>query len=54
VSAATDRPLALLNARIVDPASGLDARGALFVRDGRIEAIVTDGDKRSMRYFPPL
>jgi dihydroorotase len=44
VSAASDRPLALLNARIVDPASGLDARGALFVRDGRIEAVVTDGD----------
>ncbi|MFN7416792.1 MAG: dihydroorotase, partial [Alphaproteobacteria bacterium] len=39
-----DRPLALLNARIVDPAARLDAKGALFVRDGRIEAVVTDGD----------
>ncbi|MCA6321511.1 MAG: dihydroorotase, partial [Phenylobacterium sp.] len=38
------RPLALLNARIVDPAARLDAKGALFVRAGRIEAVVTDGD----------
>jgi dihydroorotase len=44
VSAATDRPLALLNARIVDPASGLDARGALFIRNGGIEAVVTNSD----------
>jgi predicted amidohydrolase len=36
------RPIAFTNARIVDPASGLDARGALFVRDGRIEIAKAD------------
>ena len=44
MSPAPDRPLAILNARIVDPASRLDARGALFVRDGVIEAVVTGSD----------
>ena len=44
MSPAPDRPLAILNARIVDPASRLDARGALFVRDGVIETIVTGSD----------
>ncbi|MFM8819520.1 MAG: dihydroorotase [Phenylobacterium sp.] len=44
MSAGTHRPLAILNARIVDPASGLDARGALFARDGAIEAVVAGSD----------
>lgn len=44
MSAAAHRPLAILNARILDPASGLDARGALFVRDGAIEAVVAGSD----------
>jgi len=46
-----DRPLALLNARIVDPAAGLDAKGALFVRDGPVidEASVVDFIRRRAR-----
>ena len=44
MSAAAHRPLAILNARILDPASGLDARGALFVRDGIVEGVVAGSD----------
>ena len=32
------RPLALLDARLIDPASGFDGRGGLLVTDGRIAA----------------
>ena len=48
MSPAPDRPLAILNARIVDPASRLDARGSLFVRDGVVEAVVTGSDPGSV------
>src|SRR5690606_21102624 len=34
--------LVVTNARIVDPASGLDGPGALHVRDGRIAAVLED------------
>lgn len=33
------RPLAILNARLLDPASGLDARGGILVKDGVIVAL---------------
>ena len=33
------RPLLVTNARLLDPASGLDARGALLVVHGRIAAV---------------
>ncbi len=33
------RGLALINARLVDPASGYDGPGCVLVRDGRIEAV---------------
>ncbi len=33
------RPLAIVNARLLDPASGLDARGGLLAADGRIVAV---------------
>jgi dihydroorotase len=36
---AISRPLALINARLVDPASGHDGPGALLVRDGLIEDV---------------
>jgi dihydroorotase len=32
----TAKPLALLNARLLDPASGVETRGGLLIRDGRI------------------
>ncbi len=34
------RPLAIVNARMLDPASGYDGPGALLVRDGRIAQVV--------------
>jgi dihydroorotase len=37
-----DRPLAFLNARIVDPSRGIDERGAAIVADGRIVAAGAD------------
>jgi dihydroorotase len=33
------RPLAIVNARLLDPASGLDAKGGLLVADGHIVAL---------------
>lgn len=38
------RPLAFLNARLVDPASGYDGPGALLVREGRIAEVVQGGE----------
>jgi len=38
------QPLALTNARIVDPASGYDGPGALLVREGVIADVVKTGD----------
>jgi dihydroorotase len=38
-----NRPLIIENARIVDPASGTDARGAVLVEDGRISDLAIDG-----------
>ncbi len=38
------RPLALLNARLVDPASGWDGPGALLVKNGRIAEVAFGGD----------
>ncbi len=38
------RPLAFINARLVDPASGWDGPGALLVRHGRIDGVVQGGD----------
>jgi len=47
VSLSSERPLAFVNARLLDPASGLDAPGGLLVRDGRIAdfgaGLFTDG-----------
>jgi dihydroorotase len=37
-----DRPILLINARIVDPSRDLDARGAVLVNDGRIVAVGSD------------
>lgn len=37
----SEAPLVFQNARLVDPATGLDARGALLVEDGRIAGIET-------------
>ena len=34
------RPLAIVNARLVDPASGYDGPGALLVREGRIADVI--------------
>src|SRR5690606_14744201 len=34
------RPIAIVNARIVDPASGTDGPGAVIVRDGLIAEVV--------------
>jgi dihydroorotase len=42
------RPLALLNARLVDPASGQDAPGALLVKNGKIADVVFGGDLGSL------
>ncbi|HTJ59319.1 MAG TPA: dihydroorotase [Devosiaceae bacterium] len=39
------RPIIIENARIVDPASGLDAMGALHVENGRIANVATNGGK---------
>ncbi|MFM1960047.1 MAG: hypothetical protein RL588_1564, partial [Pseudomonadota bacterium] len=44
MTAGAHRPLAIVNARIVDPASGLDSRGAVRVRDGVIEDRITGSD----------
>lgn len=41
------RPLVIENARIVDPASGLDAVGVLEVEDGRIASVTTGTAKRA-------
>ncbi|MDP1874000.1 MAG: dihydroorotase [Phenylobacterium sp.] len=38
------RSLAILNARLVDPASGQDERGALLVKNGKIAEVVFGGD----------
>jgi dihydroorotase len=38
------RPIAFLNARLVDPASGYDGPGALLVRDGRIAEVAQTPD----------
>ena len=38
------RPLAFLNARLVDPASGYDGPGALLVREGKIAEVVQGGE----------
>ena len=32
----TNRPLALLNARLIDPAAGTETRGGLLIVDGAI------------------
>jgi len=42
------RPLALLNARLVDPASGQDAPGALLVKNGKIAEVVFGGELGSL------
>ena len=42
------RPLAILNARLVDPASGQDDRGALLVKNGKIADVVFGGDLGSL------
>lgn len=42
------RPLALLNARLVDPASGQDSPGALLVKNGKIADVVFGGDLGSL------
>ena len=39
----TNRPLALVNARLIDPASGYDGPGAVLVRDGRIAQVDKGG-----------
>lgn len=38
------RSLAILNARLVDPASGQDERGALLVKNGKIAEVVFGGE----------
>jgi dihydroorotase len=49
---APPRPLALVNARLLDPASGLDGRGGLLVENGVIAAFgpEIDGDGLDPRY----
>lgn len=42
------RPLALLNTRLVDPASGWDGPGALLVKNGRIAEVAFGGDLGSL------
>ncbi|MDP1988038.1 dihydroorotase [Phenylobacterium sp.] len=42
------RPLALLNARLVDPASGWDGPGALLVKNGKIAEVAFGGDLGSL------
>ncbi|MDZ4054458.1 MAG: dihydroorotase [Phenylobacterium sp.] len=42
------RPLAILNARLVDPASGQDDRGALLVKNGKIADVVFGGELGSL------
>lgn len=42
------RPLAILNARLVDPASGQDDRGALLVKNGKIADVMFGGDLGSL------
>ena len=42
------RPLAILNARLVDPASGQDERGALLVKNGKIADVVFGGELGSL------
>jgi dihydroorotase len=46
------RPLALVNARLLDPASGLDGRGGLLVENGVIAAFgpEIDGDGLDPRF----
>lgn len=42
------RPLAILNARLVDPATGQDASGALLVKNGKIAEVAFGGDLGSL------
>jgi dihydroorotase len=42
------RPLAILNARLVDPASDQDERGALLVKNGKIADVVFGGELGSL------
>ncbi len=42
------RPLAILNTRLVDPASGQDDRGALLVKNGKIADVVFGGELGSL------
>jgi dihydroorotase len=42
------RPLAILNARLVDPASGQDERGALLVKNGKIADVIFGGELGSL------
>lgn len=42
------RPLAFINARLVDPASGWDGPGALLIRNGKIAEAVQGGDLGSL------
>lgn len=41
------RPLAILNARLVDPASAYDGPGAVLIEDGRILEVVRGSDVRA-------
>ena len=36
---AAEQPIALVNARLIDPAAGTQTRGGVLVRDGKIEAL---------------
>ncbi|HEX6859306.1 MAG TPA: dihydroorotase [Caulobacteraceae bacterium] len=42
------RPLALTNARLVDPQSGYDGKGALLVRDGLIAEVLQDRQPKDL------
>ncbi len=42
------QPLALVNARLIDPAQGSEARGGVFVRDGAIVAVGADVTAQSV------
>ena len=42
------RPIALVNARLIDPARGADTRGGVFTRDGYIVAVGSDVTAQSV------
>ena len=48
MTAPLNRPLVLSNARLVDPLSGYDGPGALYLENGRIADVSRGGDPESL------